>query len=227
MNEKSIQGILQKTGAVITKTHVVYTSGRHGNAYVNKDAIYPYTSDISSLCSLFAEHFEEYEIEVVLAPAVGGIILSQWTADHLSKLTACTILSIYAEKEVVAIDDPNGKGRKCFIETGEFVIGRGYGNLIKDKKVLVLEDVATTGGSVKKVVEAARKYGGNVVGVGVLCNRGGITPADIANPPELFSIVNVDLESWTEEECPLCAQGVSINTAVGKGQHFLARKNAR
>jgi orotate phosphoribosyltransferase len=87
-----------------------------------------------------------------------------------------------------------------------------------------VEDVLTTGGSAKKVVEATRALGGNIVGLGVLCNRGGITPEDVANPPKLFALVNIKLDAWDETECPLCAQSVPINTDVGKGREYLARK---
>jgi orotate phosphoribosyltransferase len=88
----------------------------------------------------------------------------------------------------------------------------------------VVEDVITTGGSVKKVIEVTRALGGNIVGLGVLCNRGEITVENVANPPKLFALVNIKLDAWDEGECPLCAQGVPINTDVGKGREYLTRK---
>jgi orotate phosphoribosyltransferase len=88
----------------------------------------------------------------------------------------------------------------------------------------VVEDVLTTGGSAKKVVEATRELDGTVIGLGVLCNRGGITPKDVADPPRLHALVNVTLDAWDEAECPYCASGVPINTDVGKGREYLARK---
>ena len=99
-----------------------------------------------------------------------------------------------------------------------------YGIFAGVWRVLVVEDILTTGGSVKKVIEATRAIGGEVVGLGVLCNRGGITSHDVGDVPKLFALVNVTLESWTEAECPLCAKGIPINTDVGKGRDFLARK---
>jgi orotate phosphoribosyltransferase len=90
-----------------------------------------------------------------------------------------------------------------------------------------VEDVLTTGGSARRVVEATRAIGGKVVGLGVLCNRGGVTPQDVANVPELFALVNVKMNAWDEAECPLCAQGVPINTDVGKGREYLARKQGQ
>jgi len=78
--------ILKKVQAVLTDGHFVYTSGKHGSVYVNKDAVYPHTKETSQIGKLFAEKFKNKNIDVVAAPALGGIILSQWTAYHLSKL---------------------------------------------------------------------------------------------------------------------------------------------
>lgn len=207
MNEQEVLRILGKVGAVITNSHIVYTSGRHGTAYVNKDAVYPHTKETSELCRAIAEQFVDDGVEVVIAPAIGGCILSNRVAEHLTDITGREVLGVYADKDGDA-----------------FVIKRGYDKLIAGKNVLVVEDVLTTGGSAKKVVEATRAIGGNVVGLGVLCNRGGITPQDVADPPKLFALVNVKLDAWNEADCPLCAQGVPINTDVGKGREYLARK---
>jgi len=209
MNEQGVLQVLSKVGAVITESHIVYTSGKHGTAYVNKDAVYPHTKETSDLCRAIAEQFANDDVEVIIAPAIGGVILSQWTAHHLSEITGREVLGVYAEKA----------------ESGDaFVIKRGYDKIVAGKNVLVVEDVLTTGGSAKKVVEAARALGGNIVGLGVLCNRGGITPQDVADPPKLFALVNVKLDAWDEAECPLCANNVPINTDVGKGREYLARK---
>jgi len=206
MNSSSILKTLNAVGALLTDSHIVYTSGKHGSMYVNKDALYPHTKETSELCHLFAEHFSHDHVDVVIAPALGGIILSQWTAHHLSQLTGREVLGLYAEK----------------IEgTKDFVIKRGYDKLLAGKKTLILEDVLTTGGSVRKVVELVRALGGEVVGVGALCNRGGILPEDIGNVPQLFALVSITLDAWDLEDCPLCKQGVPINTSVGKGREFL------
>ncbi len=91
------------------------------------------------------------------------------------------------------------------------------------KKVLVVEDILTTGGSVKKVVEATRAIGSTVIGVGALCNRGGVTAKELGEVPQLFALINVQLDAWDEKACPLCAKKIPINTEVGKGQEFLAK----
>ena len=209
MNQQEIIMILNRVGAVITDSHIVYTSGKHGSAYVNKDAIYPHTSQISSLCWEMAKWFALDNVQVVIAPAIGGVILSQWAAHHLSTINGHEVLSVYAEK------DTSGDN---------FVIKRGYDKLITGKNVLVVEDVLTTGGSAKKVIEATRALGGNIVGLGVLCNRGGVTVQDVSDPPKMVSLVNIKLDAWDEAECPLCATNVPINIDVGKGREYLARK---
>ena len=210
MKEEEALQILGKVGAVITKSHIVYTSGRHGRDYINKDAVYPRTAEISRLCRAIAERFVNDNVQVVIAPAVGGCILSNRVAEHLSDLTGREVLGVYADKE--------GDG---------FVIRRGYDKLIADRRVLVVEDVLTTGGSARKVVEVARAARGKVVGLGALCNRGGITSEDVADVPRLEVLVNVKMDSWTEEECEQdgpCSRGEPINTDVGKGREFLEKK---
>jgi len=207
--EKEVLEILEDVEAVITGSHIVYTSGKHGTAYVNKDAIYPHTVKASILCQWIAGLFLDDGVQAVIAPAIGGVILSQWTAHHLTMLSnRREVFGVYAEKS----DD------------GSFVIKRGYDKFIAGKRVLVVEDILTTGGSARKVVEAVRAIGGNVVGVGVLCNRGGVTAQDLANVPKLEVLVNISLDAWNEADCPLCKQGVPVNPDVGKGREFLARR---
>ena len=98
MSKQEALAVLARTGAVITKTHVVYTSGRHGSAYINKDAVYPHTQATSKLCRAIAENFFYANVDAVIAPAMGGIILSQWVAYHLTELSGHEALGIYAEK---------------------------------------------------------------------------------------------------------------------------------
>jgi len=90
--------ILKKVQAVLTDGHFVYTSGKHGSIYVNKDAVYPHTAEASKIGKLFAEKFQNKNVDVVAGPAVGGTILSQWTAHHLSKLQKKEVLSVYTRK---------------------------------------------------------------------------------------------------------------------------------
>jgi|SRR3989344_7421504 len=211
-NEEALQ-ILGKVGAIIIDSHIVYSSGRHGAIYINKDAIYPHTKDISKLCRAIAERFSDDGIETVIAPAIGGCVLSNRVAEHLTDITKHEVLSVYAEKEL-------------FLGESRFVIKRGYDKFVADKRILVVEDVLTTGSSVKKVIEAVRDIRGNVVGLGALVNRGDVTPKDVADVPKLVSLINIKLDSYEETNCPLCSQRIPINIRVGHGKEYLDGKNA-
>ncbi|HUO56066.1 MAG TPA: phosphoribosyltransferase family protein [Candidatus Paceibacterota bacterium] len=206
MTEEDVIDVMKRTGALITNDHLIYTSGRHGSTYINKDAIFPHTKEISALCRELAGRFAHDQVHVIIAPAVGGVILSQWTAHHLSSLTGTEVLALYAEKT------QDGKG---------FMITRGHDAFIPGNRILVVEDNLTTGSSVLKVINAVREHEGNVIGLGALCNRGGVTAADVGDIPKLEALVNLNLDSWAAQECPLCKQGIPINTKLGKGKNLV------
>jgi orotate phosphoribosyltransferase len=192
---------LENIGAILKDTHVIYTSGKHGSAYVNKDAVYPHTELTRDICMEMAKLYEKSDIDVVVAPAIGAVILSQWIAYHLSALNKREVLSVYAEKS-----------------GDDFVIKRGYDKLISQKNCLIVEDVVNTGGSLLKVIQQVKKLGGKIQGAVALCNRGGVKTSDLDNIPRLEALINVSLEAWDPSECPLCKKGIPINTNVGKGK---------
>jgi orotate phosphoribosyltransferase len=199
--------LLRQAKAVVVDDHFVYTSGLHGNAYVNKDAIYPHTVYVEMICEEFAIRFFNSDVQVVVGPAMGGIILSNRTAHQLHDFSGIKVPGIYAEKSA---------------DGAEFVIKRGYGAFIPGKRVLVVEDILTTGGSVRKVVNAVRALGGNVVGVGAICNRGGVSASDVGDVPKLECLIDVKLDSWNPQDCPMCKAGIPVNTELGKGREYLA-----
>jgi orotate phosphoribosyltransferase len=202
--------ILKKVQAVLTDGHFVYTSGKHGSIYVNKDAVYPHTKETSQIGKLFAEKFKNKNIDVVAAPALGGIILSQWTAYHLSKLKKKEVLGVYTEKNA---------------ENGQ-IFTRGYDKLVKGKNVLVIEDLTTTGGSVRKVVDTVKAADGKVVGIGVMINRDpkNVTTEVVGGP--FISLGILKAEAFDEKKCPLCKKGVPINTNAGHGKKYLEAKKS-
>lgn len=202
---KDIVKILKDIGAIVTDSHFVYTSGKHGSVYVRKDMLYPHTEMTSKVGRLFAQKFKNKKIDIVVAPAIGGIILSQWTAFHLSKIKKKEILGIFTEKD----------------EESNQIFKRDYGKLIKNKKVLIVEDLVTTGGSVKKVVESVKKAGGKVVSVCVMINRDpkNVTSEEIGAP--LHSLGIFLAESFEKKKCPLCKKNAPINIIVGHGKKFL------
>jgi len=206
--KNSVVEILKKVGAIITDSHIVYTSGKHGSVYLNKDALYPHTVETSKIGKMFAEKFKKKKIDVVAAPALGGIILSQWTAYHLSKLKGKEVLGVYTEKTP---------------EKNQ-IFTRGYDKLVKEKNVLVIEDLTTTGGSVKKVVDSVKTVGGKVVAVCVMVNRDpkNVTSETVGAP---FSALGIfPAEAFDENVCPLCKKNVPINTTVGHGKKYLENK---
>lgn len=207
MNDADVLELLQKVGA-FRSGHFVFTSGLHADTYVNKDALYPYTRETSRLCREIAERFKDKGIEAVIGPAVAASILAQWTAYHLSELTGQNVAALYADKD----------------GQGGFIIKRGYDKVIAGKKTLIVEDLTTTGGSIKKVVDATRAAGADVVGAVALCNRGNVTSAQVGDPGIFTSLLTVQLDQWPEAECELCKRGIPINTDVGHGREFLAKK---
>jgi orotate phosphoribosyltransferase len=242
LTQKEIIATLAKVGAVITDSHIVYTSGKHGSAYVNKDAIYLHTQATSDLCNTLMERIAKIRPvndmplipQVVAAPAVGGVILSQWMAYHFSGYWSDNWLDIpalYAERKErsfsrAALNEDGitlQDGEELVIKEAEFTFRRDQAKHVRDKRVLVVEDILNTGGSAARTIEAVRNAGGDVVAVGALCNRGGIT-AEQLGVPYLVSLLDVTMDAWPEAECPLCAKGVPINTSVGHGAQFLARQ---
>lgn len=209
MNSNDLLTIFKNTGGYITGSHIVYTSGKHGEAYLNKDAIYPHTKEISKICLEIAKRFKGSGIEVVAAPALGGIILSQWTAYHLSNLTGRDVLGIYTEKT----PDKNQ------------IFTRGYGILVEGKKVLILEDVTNTGGSVVKVIKSVKDAGGKIVSVCVIANRDPDNVNAITLGVPFVALAEIKMEAWEEKDCKLCRENVPINTTVGKGREYLTKNS--
>lgn len=207
-NMADIIEILKSVGVILPNDHFVGTSGRHFDTYLNKDALFPHPQKTSEVGLLFAQKYTDADIDVVIGPAMGGIILSQWVAFHLSTLKNKEVLGVYTEKT----------------PENEQIFKRGYDKLVAGKKVLVVEDLTTTGGSVKKVVDTVRAAGGEVVEVCVMVNR----DEKLANSKTVgasFSALGVfPVVSYSEEECPLCKNGVPINTTVGHGKKFLEKQ---
>jgi orotate phosphoribosyltransferase len=203
--------ILKSVGAVRTDDHFVYTSGKHGSIYVNKDALYPHVEKTSEVCRMMAQLCAELDVETVAAPALGGIILSQWVGYHLTQLKQKPVKAVYAEK-----DGNSG-----------FKFTRGYDQYIRNKKVLVLEDLTTTGGSVKTVVDSVRSYDGQVVGVCVMVNR---NPQEVNSElfdAPFFALGELEAEAYEEDKMPAELRQRPINTQLGHGAEYLAHKKGK
>jgi len=204
MNE--VIEILTKVGAIIKDSHFVGTSGLHFDTYINKDVLYPHTKETSQICEIYAEKYKDKDIQVVVGPALGGIILSQWVTHHLNKMGSST-LAVYTEKT------PDG---------GQ-VFTRGYDKLVKGKRVLIVEDNISTGGSIMKVVNTVKGAGGIIITACAMVNRNkDVTSKTLGVPFEALSDFEVPL--YSPEDCPLCKSGVPINTTLGHGKKFLESK---
>jgi orotate phosphoribosyltransferase len=197
--------LLRQTGAVITGGHFVLTSGKHASIYINKDALYTHTEAVSAVCLEFAERVPQLDIDTVAGPALGGIILSQWTAHHLSRLKGREVFAVYSEKA------PDG---------GQ-IFTRGYDAFVTGKNVLVVEDLTTTGGSALKLVQAIRRAGGNVAAVCVMVNRNPDEVNESTFGAPFFALDGFKVEAHDETVCPMCRSGVPVNTSVGHGRKFV------
>lgn len=214
--------LFNRLGVIIRNDHFIYTSEidgteMHGSTYVNKDGLYPHATETSQLCHELAKR-SLYElggrINCVVGPEKGGIILSQWVGYFLTEMTGHPVLSLFAEKAERILSNTHGILFPALYGT-YFLFNRGYGDLVAGKDVLIVEDVIHTGQSVKKVADLVRQHGGNVCGVGSLCNRGGKQAQDFG-VPRMLSLVDICLESWSVEHCPLCIKNIPINTQFGK-----------
>jgi orotate phosphoribosyltransferase len=211
MNDPETLQKFVDVGAIVSDSHFVYTSGRHGSVYVNKDALYVHPGVISVLCQRMAQAYDADSVDVVVAPVLGGIVLSQWVAHALNQCrSGGETLAVFVEKS-------NDSADKRFLFT------RGYDKYIPHKNILVVEDILATGGSVRQVIELVRRHNGNIIGVSVLCNRGNVQPHDIGGVP-IDALIEIELQTYAEEGCPLCAGGVPVNVELGKGRAFLARR---
>lgn len=205
---EDIFNILESVGGYIKDSHIVGTSGKHISEYLNKDAIYPHTAIASKVGKMIAEKLKDLDVDAVVSPAVGGVVLSQWVAHHLSQMKGREVLGIYTEKT------PEG-GQE---------FKRGYGLLVKNKKLAVVEDILNTGGSAKQVVEAARAAGGYAAAVAVMVNRNPeeVTSAYFGVP--LYALAAQKFAAYDEADCPMCKAGMPINTTVGHGKKYLESK---
>ncbi|MBW3568546.1 hypothetical protein KY385_00235 [Candidatus Parcubacteria bacterium] len=186
--------------------HFKGASGKHISGYCNIDPVLPFTDLLSKMTEAIIENFIDDGVETVIAPATGGIPLTQWGSHHLQKINGGEVLGVWADKA-----KPEG-----------FAIERaGFAEAIKGQKVLVLEDVVNTMYSIKQVIELVREHGGDVVGLGsVVANRG--VSAEALGVNKFFNLATFAYDSWKEAECELCARKVPMVIDIGHGDKFAA-----
>lgn len=179
MQRERVLEILKEAG-VLQEGHFLLTSGRHSDRYLQCAKIFQDTRYSEELCADLAAKFKEAGVELVIGPAIGAIQMSYEVSRHLG------VKNIFAERENGAMT----LRRSFTIEPGQ--------------KVLVVEDVVTTGGSVREVIDIVHAHGGVVVGVGVVVDRTG-GKIDFGVPLE--SVISLDVTSYEAAECPLCREG--------------------
>ena len=173
MTSDEVLDLFRKSGALL-EGHFVYTSGRHGSKFIQAARVMQYPEYVDRLCAAVADRFRNDQIELVVGPATGGIVLAYVTARELGCRCAFT--------------EKDGQGGMA--------VKRGI-RIVPGLRVLVVEDVVTTGGSVKKTIEHLRSRGAHVAGVGVLIDRsGGEAKFDCA----FHSLSQLTLESFAADD---------------------------
>jgi orotate phosphoribosyltransferase len=216
MTDKVLK-LLEKAEAIFDNSHFVFTSGKHAPRYLNKMALFVHPLLASAMGELFAEKYKDSNIDVIVAPALGGIVLAQWTAYHLSKSKKKEVLAVYTEKD---------KGTFSSGAESNQIFTRGYDKYVKDKNVLIVEDIVTTGISVTKVVKAVKETGGKVVEVCAMANINS-KPSSITDEligAKFSYLAELPVALYDEADCPLCKDNVPINTSLGHGKQFLEEK---
>jgi orotate phosphoribosyltransferase len=169
-----------KDSGVLKKGHFILTSGRHAGQYMQMAQALQDAKVTELLCRNLAENFKGQEIDLVVSPAVGGLIVGY----EMSKILGTR--NIFCERE-----------------NGEMKLRRGF-TISPGERVLVVEDVVTTGGSVKEVIKVVEDAGGEIVGVGVLVDRSN-GKVDFGYP--FAALLSIEVASYEPDECPLCAAG--------------------
>jgi len=172
----------QEAGAVMDG-HFLLTSGRHSPVYWEKFRVLQQPEHTQALCGLIAARFREQRIQLVAGPTLGGMLLAFEVARQLG------VRAVYAEKE--------GAGR---------AFRRGF-TVSPGDRLLIVDDILTTGSSIKDVIKAVEALGGNIIGLGVLVDRSD-AGVDLGYP--LFSCLRSPAISYAPDDCPLCAKGVPI-----------------
>jgi len=190
MDQNEILQIFLDTGALL-QGHFLLTSGKHSAQYMQCAQVLQYPRKAAQLGQELAAKFAGTEIDTVIGPAMGGIIVAHEIGRSLG------IKAIFTERQ-----------------NGEMALRRGF-ILSPGEKVLVVEDVITTGGSVKEVIAIVREAGAIPVGVGVLVDRSG-GKADF-DGLLLHSLLQMDIEAYEADQCPLCAKGLPWEKPGSRG----------
>ena len=179
LTSDEVLNIFKETGALL-EGHFILTSGLHSGAYFQCAKVFQYPWHGELLCSELADHFKNEKIDLVVSPAVGGIVVGQEVARILR------VRSIFLERS-----------------DGKMILRRGF-EVSKGERVLVVEDVTTTGGSVKEVIDALKERGCEIVAVTAVVDRSG---GKVEFGVPYFSLFQMEVVNYPQEDCPLCKSG--------------------
>lgn len=171
--------IFTSSGALL-RGHFIFTSGRHSDTYMQCAQVLKHPNYTERLAKHLAGQFIDDSIDVVIGPAMGGIIVAYEVARHLGAI------ALFAERE-----------------NDKMVLRRSFA-ITPGQRVLVVEDVITTGGSVREVMEVVRAHQGYVAGVGVLVDR---SDGAIDFGVRQTAVLSTKIPSWEADQCPLCREG--------------------
>jgi len=196
--ERLNRGVLQRTGAYRTNDHIVLRSGRHTSEYVAKAMVTTEPTFTEGLGDLIAAHFSRSEVDLVLTTGYGAGLLGHCVARaHPSRprfIFATKAKTTDGRTEVTL----QPEYRAFFAEGG---------------RVLIVEDIVTTGETVKQLIRLVEGMGGQVVGIGAIWRRS----SRVKFKYPLFTVVTRDFPTYDPTECPMCKQGDPINPDFGGG----------
>ncbi len=190
MNSKEVLDLLEWSGAIM-KGHFKLTSGKHSNRYIEKFRLLENPIALDKICSAMADVYNNEKIDLVVSAAIGGILISGGVGRHLN------VKHIFSERE-----------------NGEMKFKRGF-DIEKNKRVLIVEDIVTTGGSINEIIELVEKYDANIVGITSIVDRND-KKMNFKYPYE--TLLNFPVESWNEKECPDCLMEIPINKPGSTGK---------
>jgi orotate phosphoribosyltransferase len=182
MNEDRIMKIFRETQALI-QGHFRLSSGRHSDRYFQCAKVLQYPEHARNFGKLIAERMKDLEADAVISPAMGGIIIGYEVAAHLG------VRSIFGERT-----------------EGVMALRRGF-EIQAGERLIVIEDVITTGKSTMEVVSLVEGYGGVTVGIGCIADRSG---GKAALPVPAVSLLLMEVLSWEASECPLCSKNIPV-----------------